>query len=170
MPTKINYIDIALFKPEIPQNTGNIGRLCVGTNSILHIVGRPSFLIRDKEVKRAGLDYWKYLNILEYENEKCFTNYALKNKKYIIPVSKFSKIRYDNFNMYNCENIILLFGNETSGLKEFSENIDIENGIYIPMSENVRSINLSNSVAILLYHFLSKNNFLNITCTTKSFG
>ena len=84
-------ISIALYRPEIPANTGNIGRLCVGLNISLHIVSKPSFIISSKEVKRAGLDYWEHLNIIKHENENTFSQYCIDNNKRIIPVKKFGK-------------------------------------------------------------------------------
>lgn len=142
-------ISVALYRPEIPANTGNIGRLCVGLNISLHIVSKPSFIISDKEVKRAGLDYWQYLNIVKHENENTFLEYCLNNNKRIIPITKFGKNRYDEFNYSN--NDILLFGRESTGLRESLWENDLENSVYIPMSDNVRSINLSNTAAIISY-------------------
>ena len=142
-------ISIALYRPEIPANTGNIGRLCVGLNISLHIVSKPSFIISSKEVKRAGLDYWEHLNIIKHENENTFSQYCIDNNKRIIPVTKFGKNRYDEFNYSN--NDILLFGRESTGLRESLWENDLENSIYIPMSDNVRSINLSNTAAIIAY-------------------
>lgn len=142
-------IDVALYYPEIPSNTGNIGRLCVGTGSRLHIIGRPSFLMRDKEVKRAGLDYWELLNIVEHKNEYYFIEYAKNEKRRVVPVSKYGKTLYCEYE-YN-ENDIFLFGRETSGLSEKLMNEYRNDSVYIQMTENIRSINLSNSVSIVLY-------------------
>ena len=142
-------VSIALYRPEIPANTGNIGRLCVGLNISLHIVSKPSFIISSKEVKRAGLDYWEHLNIIKHENENTFLEYCINNNKRIIPITKFGKNRYDEFNYSN--NDILLFGRESTGLRESLWENELENSIYIPMSDNVRSINLSNTAAIISY-------------------
>ncbi|WP_297204155.1 tRNA (cytidine(34)-2'-O)-methyltransferase [uncultured Brachyspira sp.] len=142
-------VSIALYRPEIPANTGNIGRLCVGLNISLHIVSKPSFIISSKEVKRAGLDYWEHLNIIKHENEDTFLEYCINNNKRIIPITKFGKNRYDEFNYSN--NDILLFGRESTGLRESLWENELENSIYIPMSDNVRSINLSNTAAIISY-------------------
>ena len=142
-------VSIALYRPEIPANTGNIGRLCVGLNISLHIVSKPSFIISSKEVKRAGLDYWEHLNIIKHENENTFLEYCINNNKRIIPITKFGKNRYDEFNYSN--NDILLFGRESAGLRESLWENELENSIYIPMSDNVRSINLSNTAAIISY-------------------
>ena len=145
-------ISIALYRPEIPANTGNIGRLCVGLNIALHIVSKPSFILSSKEIRRAGLDYWENLNLIKHENENAFLEYCKENNLRIVPISKFGKIRFDKFNYSNKD--IFLFGRESSGLREsFWEN-DLDNSIFIPMSDKVRSINLSNSVAIISYEAL----------------
>lgn len=146
-----NYpaVDIALYEPEKPANTGNIGRLCVGANVALHIVGRPSFLLRDKEIKRAGLDYWPKLNLIEHKNIESFMLYSEENARRIVPVTKFGKSVYFKFNYK--EGDILLFGKESTGLPENIVQTFIENSVYIQMNENIRSLNLSNSAAIVLY-------------------
>ena len=118
-------VSIALYRPEIPANTGNIGRLCVGLNISLHIVSKPSFIISSKEVKRAGLDYWEHLNIIKHENEDTFLEYCINNNKRIIPITKFGKNRYDEFNYSN--NDILLFGRESAGLRESLWENELEN-------------------------------------------
>ena len=94
-------IIIALYRPEIPANTGNIGRLCVGLNIPLHIVSKPSFIISSKEVKRAGLDYWENLQLVKHENENTFLEYCNNNNKRIVPITKFGKHRYDEFQYSN---------------------------------------------------------------------
>ncbi|MEI0517929.1 tRNA (cytidine(34)-2'-O)-methyltransferase [Brachyspira murdochii] len=142
-------IAIALYRPEIPANTGNIGRLCVGLNIELHIVSKPSFIISSKEVRRAGLDYWEHLVLIKHENENTFLEYCNNNDRRIIPITKFGKNRYDEFNYSN--NDILLFGRESTGLRESLWENDLDNSIYIPMSDNIRSINLSNTAAITAY-------------------
>ena len=142
-------ISIALYRPEIPANTGNIGRLCVGLNISLHIVSKPTFIISSKEVRRAGLDYWEHLNIIKHENEHTFLEYCNNNNKRIIPITKFGKNRYDEFNYSNDD--ILLFGRESTGLRESLWENDLENSVYVPMSDNIRSINLSNTAAIVAY-------------------
>ena len=142
-------VNIALYRPEIPSNTGNIGRLCVGLNMTLHIVSKPSFILSAKEVRRAGLDYWDKLNLIKHENENTFLEYCNTNNRRIVPISKFGKIRYDEFDYSN--NDIFLFGRETSGLCESLWENSLDNALYIPMSDDIRSINLSNTVAIISY-------------------
>lgn len=145
-------ISIALYRPEIPANTGNIGRLCVGLGITLHIVSKPSFILSSKEIRRAGLDYWENLNLIKHENENTFLEYSKKNNLRIVPVSKFGNIRFDKFDYSNKD--IFLFGRESSGLRESLWENNLDNSIYIPMSDKVRSINLSNSAAIISYEAL----------------
>lgn len=147
-------ISIALYRPEIPSNTGNIGRLCVGLDIALHIVSKPSFILSSKEIRRAGLDYWENLNLIKHENENAFLEYCKYNNLKIVPVSKFGNIRYDKFDYSNKD--IFLFGRESSGLRESLWENQFENSIYIPMSDKVRSINLSNSVSIVSYEALRR--------------
>ena len=155
MKEKINInnenfnVSIALYRPEIPSNTGNIGRLCVGLNISLHIVSKPSFILSAKEIRRAGLDYWEKLNLIKHENEHTFLEYCKENNKRIVPISKFGAIRYDEFNYSNDD--ILLFGRESTGLRESIWENDADNSVYLPMSDNIRSINVSNTAAIVSY-------------------
>lgn len=155
MKEKINIsnenfnVSIALYRPEIPSNTGNIGRLCVGLNISLHIVSKPSFILSAKEIRRAGLDYWEKLNLIKHENEHTFLEYCKENNKRIVPISKFGHIRYDEFNYSN--NDVLLFGRESTGLRESIWENDAANSVYLPMSDNIRSINVSNTAAIVSY-------------------
>lgn len=155
MKDKINIsnenfnVSIALYRPEIPSNTGNIGRLCVGLNISLHIVSKPSFILSAKEIRRAGLDYWEKLNLIKHENEYTFLEYCKENNKRIVPISKFGHIRYDEFNY--SDNDILLFGRESTGLRESIWENDAANSVYLPMSDDIRSINVSNTAAIVSY-------------------
>ena len=155
MKDKINIsnenfnVSIALYRPEIPSNTGNIGRLCVGLNISLHIVSKPSFILSAKEIRRAGLDYWEKLNLIKHENEHTFLEYCKENNKKIVPISKFGHIRYDEFNYSNDD--ILLFGRESTGLRESIWENDAANSVYLPMSDDIRSINVSNTAAIVSY-------------------
>lgn len=155
MKDKINIsnenfnVSIALYRPEIPSNTGNIGRLCVGLNISLHIVSKPSFILSAKEIRRAGLDYWEKLNLIKHENEHTFLEYCKENNKRIVPISKFGHIRYDEFNYSNDD--ILLFGRESTGLRESIWENDVCNSVYLPMSDDIRSINVSNTAAIVSY-------------------
>ncbi|MCP5499726.1 MAG: tRNA (cytidine(34)-2'-O)-methyltransferase [Leptospiraceae bacterium] len=145
-------LHIALYRPEIPPNTGNIARLCVGANLPLHIVGKPAFDLSEKAVRRAGLDYWKHLKLFTHESFEEFRN-SLPKASVLYLVSKFGKTLYTKPEYK--EGDILFFGNETSGVpKEIHEAIDETNKIYLPMPGEVRSLNLSNAVAIVAFEAL----------------
>ncbi len=150
--------NIVLVEPEIPPNTGNIARLCVGADCPLYLVGKLGFSLSDKHLKRAGLDYWEHLNLFRYKSlEEFFDKY--KNSRFVY-VSKKAKLNFTNFEFRI--NDFLLFGKETKGLPEELIFSNPENSIRIPMSDKIRSINLSNSVAIVLYEALRQINFGNL--------
>ena len=137
--------NIVLFQPEIPANTGNIARTCVGTNTRLHLIRPLGFSIDDKHVKRAGLDYWEHLDLVVWDSFDEFLE-ATNDKHYYL-ITKFGS------------KIYFIFGRETKGLpKEFREKYS-EQALRIPMSENVRSLNLSNTAALIIYEALRQQNF-----------
>ncbi|GIW21737.1 MAG: putative tRNA (cytidine(34)-2'-O)-methyltransferase [Candidatus Sericytochromatia bacterium] len=140
--------NIVLVYPQIPQNTGNIARLCAVTNSKLHLVEPMGFHITDKLLKRAGLDYWDFLDIERHSSLKTFFE-KYSNKRMIFLSSKVKKIYY-NYKFQNGD--FLIFGSETSGLPQEVHEKYSENFYTIPQfNENVRCLNLSNSVSIVLY-------------------
>ncbi|HMV79117.1 MAG TPA: tRNA (cytidine(34)-2'-O)-methyltransferase [Leptospiraceae bacterium] len=143
---------IALYRPEIPPNTGNIARLCVGLGVPLHIVGTPSFDLSEKAVRRAGLDYWEHLTLHKHESWEAFRDIIPKTSD-IFLISKFGKIKYTDVNFP--EGSCLLFGSETSGVPEnIRMEIAPEKTLYIPMRPECRSLNLSNAVAAVAYETL----------------
>jgi tRNA (cytidine/uridine-2'-O-)-methyltransferase len=149
-------LNIALYRPEIPPNTGNIARLCVGIRAKLHIVGTPSFDISEKSARRAGLDYWEHLLLTQHEGWEEFLT-TIPDISRVFLVTKFGKMKYSN-QTYQ-ENDFLVFGRETSGLpEEIRNSFPEENQIFIPMSPECRSINLSNSVAIVSYEAVRQLN------------
>jgi|UniRef100_A0A7C3WN32 tRNA (cytidine/uridine-2'-O-)-methyltransferase len=143
-------LHVVLIEPQIPYNTGNIGRLCVATNSKLHLVGKLGFSLTDKYLKRAGLDYWSYL---DYETYKNWEDFYEKNKK-----GRFFLVEFPAYKIYTeveyREGDYLIFGSEDEGIPEDIVNKYWENSITIPMFGPVRSLNLSNSVAIVVYEAL----------------
>ncbi|HEX37964.1 MAG TPA: tRNA (cytidine(34)-2'-O)-methyltransferase [Candidatus Cloacimonetes bacterium] len=139
--------NIVLFEPEIPSNTGNIGRLCVGTNAILHLIKPMKFLITDKYVKRAGLDYWNDLRLEIHDSWNAFAKKYHDTNKYYF--TKKSEKIYTNINFKKDD--FLIFGPETRGLPQDLLKKNWDYAYSIPMSNKIRSINLSNSVAIVLY-------------------
>lgn len=147
-------LNIVMVEPEIPQNTGNVARTCAATGARLHLVGPMGFKIDDKKLKRAGLDYWQYLDISYYDsldeffekNDGQFFYFTTKGRH----VHSF--VSYPN----NC---YLLFGKETKGLPEELLIKHPENCVRIPMGDEIRSLNLSNSVAIATYEVLRQWNY-----------
>ena len=143
-------LNIVLIEPEIPQNTGNISRTCAATGARLHLVKPFGFEINDKHLKRAGLDYWQYLDITYYENQTEFFE-KNKGKQFFFFTTKalhrHSDVEYP-------DGAYLVFGKETKGLPEelLLENRD--SCVRIPMIDEARSLNLSNAVAIATYEAL----------------
>ncbi len=142
---------IVLVEPEIPPNTGNVARLCVGTETHLHLVGPLGFSIDDKQLKRAGLDYWPYLKLHLYESLEEFFQKLPSGARFFLASTKattlYTQVRYDPEDY-------ILFGRETKGLPEDLVLKNPDRAIKIPMWGPSRSINLSNSVAIILYEAL----------------
>ena len=158
-------INIVMVEPEIPQNTGNIARTCAAIGAKLHLVKPLGFSIDDKHLKRAGLDYWDKLDIEIHESLNDFLNkYAYKQNREYISENMFlastkSKQSYSDIKYNKFEEVFLLFGKETKGLPEDLIEKNMKQAIRIPMREGLRSVNLSNSVAIIAYEVLRQNNF-----------
>ena len=156
-------INIVLVEPEIPQNTGNIARTCACTGAKLHLVKPLGFKITDKQLKRAGLDYWHFLDITYYESlddflqktKGCPLFFATTKAKH-----RYSDIKYP-------KGAYLVFGKETKGLPEKLLYENPESCIRIPMLENARSLNLSNSVAVVLYEALRQGDFMDLKTEGK---
>jgi len=153
-------INIVLYQPEIPPNTGNIARSCAITGSKLHLIKPLGFSIDDKHLKRAGLDYWEFLDLEVHESEQDFFN-KYGDKKMYFSTTKATKY-YDEFVFE--DDCFIVFGRETSGLPQYIHEKYTETRFKIPMKkdERLRSLNLSNSVAIILYEALRQNNFLDL--------
>lgn len=155
-------INIVLVEPEIPQNTGNIARTCAIIGAKLHLVKPLGFEISDKYLKRAGLDYWDKLDIEEHENLAKFLEKYPINKNNMYFVTTKGKHCYTEIKYNELEEVFLLFGKETKGLPEDLLKNNLDHAIRIPMRENFRSLNLSNSVAIVAYEMLRQNEFRNL--------
>lgn len=148
-------INIVLVEPEIPQNTGNIARTCAATGAGLHLVRPLGFSVDDRYLKRAGLDYWDSVNVQYYDSfEELREKYADKNFYYATTkaVNTYTDISYP-------EDCFVVFGKETAGLPEELLRENKEWCIRIPMRESIRSLNLSNSAAIVLYEALRQKDF-----------
>lgn len=149
-------MNIVLIEPQIPQNTGNIARLCAATGSRLHLVGKLGFKTDDKYLKRAGLDYWKYVEIFYYENVKEFERKCGKDGEFYLLTTKGSKV-YSDVSFEN--NDYLIFGSETKGLPDVMREGYFDRCLKIPILKETRSLNLANSVGIVLYEALRQTNF-----------
>ena len=148
-------MNIVLLEPEIPLNTGNIGRTCVATGTTLHLIKPFGFNIDDKSIKRAGLDYWNKLNVYYYDN---FEDFLKKNNNpKIFMVTTKAKKNYADLS-YNLDDFIM-FGKESKGIPEETLLNYKETCIRIPMLSEYRSLNLSNAVAIVLFEALRQNKF-----------
>lgn len=148
-------LNIVLIEPEIPNNTGNIGRLALATGSKLHLVKPFGFEINDKRLKRAGLDYWKHLEVVYYENTEEFFEIN-KNETMVFLSSHGTKSHWDiNFK----DNQFLVFGKESVGLSNEITKKHADQLFKIPMfSEHIRSLNLANAVSIIIYEGLRQLN------------
>ncbi|MCH5350831.1 MAG: tRNA (uridine(34)/cytosine(34)/5-carboxymethylaminomethyluridine(34)-2'-O)-methyltransferase TrmL [Clostridiales bacterium] len=147
--------NIVLVEPEIPQNTGNISRTCACTGAKLHIVKPMGFEITDAKLKRAGLDYWDKLDLTYYENLDDFFNRNSGGRFYYL--SKKANRRYTDIKYE--DNDYLVFGKETKGLPEHLIFSNPGTALRIPMSSGLRSLNLSNTVALVLYEALRQTGF-----------
>lgn len=152
-------LNIVLFQPEIPQNTGNIARTCVLTNSKLHLIKPLGFSLDEKHLRRAGLDYWKYLNLEIHESYEDFAN-KYNGGRFFLATTKGAKL-YSEVTFKQGDFII--FGRESSGLPDYVRESQHEGAIRIPMLEtSSRSLNLSNTVSIFAYEALRQFGFPNM--------
>ena len=153
-----NILNIVLLEPEIPMNTGNIGRTCVATGTRLHIIKPLGFDVSDKALKRSGLDYWKDIDVTYYENFEHFLEIN-KNAKIFMATTKAKKTYAD---VTYSEDDFIMFGKESAGIPEEILLKFKETCIRIPMLSEYRSLNLSNAAAIILFEALRQNNFNNL--------
>lgn len=154
---RLQMINIVLYAPEIAQNTGAIGRSCVVAGANLHLIKPYGFKIDEKALKRAGMDYWKKLNLFEYTTLEEFLEKHGDKKIYFC--SKFGKTLYTQVEYE--EDAFIMFGRESNGLPQMIHENYSEYLIRVPMKpvEEARSLNLSNTVSIVLYEALRQNNF-----------
>lgn len=143
-------LNVVLIEPQIPQNTGNIARTCAATGARLHLVGPLGFTIDDKKLKRAGLDYWSYLDIQYYENAAAFFQAVSQAPCYFFT----TKGRRSHSEVSYPDGCYLLFGREDAGLPEELLAAHPSEAVRLPMREGLRSLNLSNTVAVGVYEVL----------------
>ena len=148
-------MNIVLHEPEMPANTGNIGRTCVAAGARLHLIEPLGFNINEKMLKRAGLDYWDKLDVIIYDNFEDFMKKNPDAKIYMATTKApqtYAEVNYES----DC---YIMFGKESAGIPEDILVKHQDTSIRIPMIGDIRSLNLSNSVAIVLYEALRQNNF-----------
>lgn len=154
-------MNIVLHQPEIPANTGNIGRTCVATGTVLHLIEPLGFRIGEKELKRAGMDYWEQLDVRRYMN---FEEFLQKNPNAKIWMAT-TKAKHVYSDVEFGPDDFIMFGKESAGIPE-EILVDYEDTcIRIPMLDQIRSLNLSNSVAIVLYEALRQQDFSSMQLT-----
>ena len=151
----MSKINIVLLEPEIPANTGNIGRTCVATGSRLHLIGPLGFRLNEKALKRAGMDYWKDLDVTTYINYEDFLEKNPGAKIYMATTKGqhvYSDVKFE-------PDCYIMFGKESAGIPEEILLEHPNEAIRIPMMGETRSLNLANSVSIVLYEALRQNGF-----------
>lgn len=149
-----NTFHIVLVEPQIPPNTGNIGRLCVATGAVLHLIHPLGFQTDEKAIRRSGMDYWKDLNVKEWDDLESFhASHPLDHNHYFI-TTKGEKTHYEaSFRPGD----YFYFGREDAGLPESLLDIQPQNNLRIPMVEHARSINLATAVSVLVYEAIRQN-------------
>lgn len=152
-------LNVVMCEPEIPQNTGNIARTCAATGGKLHLIKPLGFEINDKQLKRAGLDYWDKLEVQMYENLNGFLSKYPPEQNNMFFVTTKGKNTYDNVKYEEMDEVFVMFGKETKGLPEDLLKKYLDKTIRIPMRTTLRSLNLSNSVAIVVYEILRHKKF-----------
>lgn len=153
-----DIMNIVLLEPEIPANTGNIGRTCVATGTRLHLIKPLGFSLDEKQIRRAGLDYWKHLDYAVYEN---YYDFCEKNPGARIFFAT-TKARKAYTEMSYDKDCYIMFGRESAGIPEEILLENQESCVRIPMVGDIRSLNLGNSVAVVLYEALRQQNFCNM--------
>lgn len=153
-------INIVLLEPEIPANTGNIGRTCVAAGCRLHLIEPLGFRLNEKAIKRAGMDYWSNLDVTTYIN---YEDFMEKNPGAILymATTKASEVYTDVSYEDDC---YIMFGKESAGIPEEILTQNRDHCIRVPMVGDIRSLNLGNSVAIILYEALRQHKFQNMNC------
>lgn len=156
-------INVVLFEPEIPGNTGNIMRTCAGTGVKLHLIEPLGFKLDEKSIKRSGVNYIEHCDYTVYKN---FEEFKYKNKGTYYYLTRYGKKPHTSFDYSDKEeNIYIIFGKESTGIPKEILQDDLEHCMRIPMNENIRSLNLSNTVAIMVYEVLRQQNYRDLLFT-----
>ena len=150
-------INVVLFEPEIPGNTGNIMRTCVATNTKLHLIEPLGFKLDEKSIKRSGANY---IDKCDYKVYKNYEEFLKVNKGKFYYLTRYGNKPHTSFDYSDVsENIYLVFGKESSGIPKEILKDNLENCMRIPMNSNIRALNLSNTVAIMVYEVLRQQNY-----------
>ncbi|WP_170006551.1 tRNA (uridine(34)/cytosine(34)/5-carboxymethylaminomethyluridine(34)-2'-O)-methyltransferase TrmL [Bacillus fonticola] len=151
-------LHVVMYQPEIPANTGNIARTCAATNTDLHLIRPLGFSTDDRMLKRAGLDYWQYVNVSYYDAvEELFERFP-DGEFYL--VTKFGQQYYSDFTYdFGNKDVFFVFGRETNGLPPELIEAHKERALRLPMTDQVRALNVSNTAAILIYEALRQQGF-----------
>lgn len=155
-------INIVLFEPEIPQNTGNIMRTCAGTGAKLHLIKPLGFSLNEKAIKRSGVNYIEKCDYLIYENYEDFINKNSDGEFFYL--TRYGKKIYSDYEYSKIEkDIYLIFGKESTGIQKKILKANIDKTFRIPINENIRALNLSNCVALVLFEVLRQLDFPNLS-------
>lgn len=150
-------INVVLFEPEIAENTGNIARTCVGFDVTLHLIRPYGFFLNDKTIKRSAANYWEHLTYYEYD---CFDDFIKQNNNPNIYIyTRYGNNKPSDINYKEYKEVFLMFGKESTGVKKEILDLYKSNLIRIPTTKNIRSLNLSNTVAIAIYEVVKQNNY-----------
>lgn len=153
-------LNVVLYQPEIPANTGNISRTCAATNTTLHLIRPLGFSTDDRMLKRAGLDYWHSVDIRYYDS---LNHFFAENRGEFYYLTKFGKRTYSEFDFSSQETpFYFIFGRETSGLPSELIHNNKDRCLRLPMTDSVRALNLSNTAAIIVYEALRQQGFPNM--------
>ena len=156
-------INIVLYEPEIPQNTGNIMRTCAGTNTRLHLIEPLGFKLDEKSIKRCGVNYIENCEYFVYKNWEDFKN---KNQGDFYYLTRYGKKPHTSFDYSNQDrDIYLVFGKESTGIPKEILQKDLDHCMRIPINANIRSLNLSNCVAIMLFEVLRQQDYRDLLRT-----
>ena len=158
-------LNIVLVEPEIPQNTGNIARTCAITGAKLHLVKPLGFQVTDKNLKRAGMDYWYEVDVTYYESLEEFLNIHKEDNLFFLS----TKSKQNHTSIKYPEETYMLFGKESKGLPEWLLLDNFDKCVRIPMRNNFRSLNLSNSVAIAAYEYYRQRDFVDLESVSEYF-
>lgn len=156
-------INIVLYEPEIPGNTGNIMRTCAGTNTKLHLIEPLGFRLDEKSIKRSGVNYIEHCDYKVYKN---FDDFVSQNKGTYYYLTRYGKKPHTSFDYSDSgENLYFIFGKESTGIPKEILKKDLDHCMRMPMNDNIRALNLSNTVAIMIYEALRQQNYNDLLFT-----